>query len=100
MSPSSSLDTSSGISVSPYSSSWRPSATLLIHKEKGLPVATVTSSQAGPCTNAMPKRHDAQEYRFFMDFEGSSRDLSIVKILESVKKRVAKFRLLGCYPSS
>jgi chorismate mutase / prephenate dehydratase len=49
---------------------------------------------------SMPKRNDPGNYQFFLDFVGSPDDPAVKDILESVERKTATFKLLGCYNSA
>lgn len=44
-----------------------------------------------------PTRSSFGDYIFFLDFDGSTSDLKIKKLLKSVEKKVAKLKILGSY---
>ena len=44
-----------------------------------------------------PSSKERGEYVFYIDFEGNLNDVKVKKALSSVKKTVAKLKVLGCY---
>ncbi len=47
-----------------------------------------------------PLRNDPGSYAFFLDFEGSDKDKSVIEALDAVKNRTKTFKLIGCYIGS
>lgn len=44
-----------------------------------------------------PRRDDPGNYTFFLDFEGSSEDKKVAKVLEEMKKHTIDYKFLGSY---
>lgn len=61
---------------------------LRLFAERGINLTRIAS---------MPRRSDPGNYDFFLDFEGSSDDEAIERVLQLVAERTASFRFLGCY---
>ena len=49
---------------------------------------------------SMPKRNDPGNYKFFLDFVGSTDDPAVHDILEKIEAETEMFKLLGCYESA
>ena len=49
---------------------------------------------------SMPKRNDPGNYKFFLDFVGSTEDPAVKEILARTENKTEMFKLLGCYNSA
>ncbi len=48
---------------------------------------------------SMPRRQDPGKTTFFLDFEGSDRDETVIGVLNRMRERTISFTFLGCYPT-
>jgi len=46
-----------------------------------------------------PFRDDPGNYAFFMDFEGSNRDKTVIEALDEIQKKTKSYKFCGCYKS-
>ena len=49
--------------------------------------------------SSMPLRSDPSNYSFFLDFEGSEKDATVMEVVEKMKKMAISLKNLGSYPA-
>ncbi len=49
---------------------------------------------------SLPNRRDPEGYLFFVDFQGSIREESVLRALDRVKAHAPFYKFLGCYPQA
>jgi prephenate dehydratase/chorismate mutase len=63
--------------------------TLQIFAESGINLTRIAS---------MPHREETGNYNFFLDFEGSDKDVAVAEVIERVRGCTQSVLFLGCYP--